>query len=81
MNSPFWTDSEQFECLVFLEYITDLFAASGQRSFTPAQVVSVLRLIGKDPELFDPLVCFAFAQATAAAREQTIQRPSSDTPH
>jgi hypothetical protein len=58
MISPM-TETEQYQALNVLEYLSDLFTAAEKESFTKTEVLIVLNLVRTDPEIFDPRVVIA----------------------
>jgi hypothetical protein len=59
------TPDEQFQALNLLDYLSDLFAASPNESFTRVQILIVLDNLRSDPDFFDPEVLIAQQIATA----------------
>ena len=53
----------QFDGLLILDYILDLFTASPKREHTTESVLVVLNAVRNDPELFDPDVVLAYEEA------------------
>lgn len=53
----------QFDGLLILDYILDLFTSSPKSEFTTAEILVVLNLIKNDPDLFDPDVILAYEEA------------------
>lgn len=64
MTSPF-TETEQFQVLNALDYLSDLFTAAKKETFTRVEILIVLNLMKNDPELFDPAVLIAQQTITA----------------
>jgi hypothetical protein len=62
-RSPF-TPDEAFQCLNLLDYLSDLFTASGKETFTRCEILAVLNLCKNDPELFDPADVIAQEETT-----------------
>ena len=65
MEAPF-TPDQQMVALSIVDYIAELFQASGCDVFTRKKIVKVLRLIQRDPDLFSPEVQARFAANVAA---------------
>jgi hypothetical protein len=59
------TPDEQFQALNLLDYLSDLFTASPNESFTRVQILIVLDNLRSDPGFFDPEVLIAQQIATA----------------
>lgn len=68
MTSPF-TETEQFQVLNMLDYLSDLFTATPKPSFTPTEILIILDHVRCDRELFDPEVLIV--QQTANAEIET----------
>ena len=62
------TPDEQFQALNLLDYLSDLFTASPNESFTRVQILIVLDCMRSDPDFFDPEVLIAQQIATAEIR-------------
>ena len=63
-DSPL-SEAEQFQALNVLEYLSDLFTASGKQSFTKAEVLVILNSVQGDQNIFDPHVLIAQQEASA----------------
>ena len=60
-----FTETEQFQVLNMLDYLSDLFTAAKKESFTRVEILVVLNHVKNDPELFDPAVLIAQQTANA----------------
>ncbi len=58
------TPSEQFDCLMILDFLSDLFTATKQETFSRAEILVLLNNVRSDPRLIDPLVAEAYALTT-----------------
>ena len=63
-DSPL-TFNEQFQALNLLDYLSDLFTASPNESFTRVQILIVLDNLRSDPDFFHPDILLAQQIATA----------------
>ena len=59
------TPDEQFQALNLLDYLSDLFTASPNESFTRVQILIVLDCLRSDPDFFDRDILLAQQTATA----------------
>ena len=57
-------DGTAYGALLILDYLQELFLASGRETFTKEQVIIALNLVKTDPEIIAPEAVIAYELAT-----------------
>lgn len=69
---PVLDDQSAFGGLLILDYLQELFLASGRETFTKEQVMVALNCVKNDPEVFGPETVLAYELATDEVQSEGL---------